>query len=855
MAQLGDKQYNYNYYGLPDTARVWGTQGVGGYAALIYLNMWGLYMGPPISEFFTDGIYWEHDGNTSDTYGEPLDDSVALWRISRNCSFACNAVFSAETGSILKPHYEVNVHSSDAPLAMCAVDTHGGAYGNFSTDPRNRWAYDVSNENNGSYSAMIYDIVYNTMCLQVNTITVNLASPGAQPATRDLASLAAYIDGDADNRFVQIIRPSIYRGASTPRYKTADGIPPQGSRTTYNGIPLIDTLTDRPIPSTETHLKDYIKDGHSERRDDVVYNPFVQKLEEAIFTTPADATDATAQLDIGFNRWLSMNNLRNGIRVIPNTTYRITAQYYRCNYDIKNFSDVVYQWENIVMNNSNGMILPDDFDLTLLPSNTTFRVMTRLRIIDAKGNSIGKATELAVKHEIACIGMYFCDTVARAENTELGTAATGVYLPLFSGGVPTGEYVTGDEIPLQPHATAGSIADSTFNYDPDETPGGEDTGDFRTRINSGAISAGTIYYAVSDTEFKDLVRYLNTTYNPDEADLAADFKGVNPFEYITSVKYYPFPLPYAVAQQINVGPLATGVTGYIMPYTYGNAAYSYFDFGSYTFTPRFKNFLDYSATQIQLFLPWCGVVNLDPTIWIAPPGYNPITLKIRYSFDYVTGSVTAFIFRDNGNGEFLIDSADGTAGVDVPLSLFATGTYQQQISQAGTAYKLAATSRFGAFLGIVGGLTAAGLSAAMGNPLGAIGGIGATITSVGKLTQTGIQADAAAYTLEHTQPNLGSVSAASPFNAAVMDQRPFILITRPRMQSTLPKNWETTYAHTVGYACTVPIKLSDSRVRGFTIIQSPRLEGIKKTIGSATFTPTEQELALIRQHMAAGIIL
>ena len=161
MAQLGDKVYSYNYYGLPDRTRVWGTPNVGGYAALTYLNVWGLYMGPPISEFFTDGIYWEHDGTTSDNYGEPLDDTIALWHISKSASFACNAVFSAEIGDTLKPHYDVNIHNDNAPLAMCAVDTHGGAYGNFVRNPVERWAYDVSLECNGSYSAPIFDIVYN----------------------------------------------------------------------------------------------------------------------------------------------------------------------------------------------------------------------------------------------------------------------------------------------------------------------------------------------------------------------------------------------------------------------------------------------------------------------------------------------------------------------------------------------------------------------------------------------------------------------------------------------------------------------------------------------------------------------
>ena len=782
MATLGDKSYNYNFYGLPDTSRVWGTPGAGGYAALTYLNMWGLYMGPPVSEFFTDGIYWEHDGIKSDTYGEPLDETVALWRISRNSSFACNAVFSAETGSILKTHYDVNTHPTDAPLAMCAVDTHGGAYGNFSTNPRNRWAYDVSNENNGSYSAMIYDIVYNTMCLQVNAITVNLTTPSAQPATRDLASLAAYIDGDTDNRFVQIIRPFIYRGASTPRYKTADGIPPQGAHTTYNGMPLIDTLTDRPIPSTETHLKDYIRDGHSERRDDVIYNPFVQRLEESIFTTPTDAADATAQLDIGFNRWLSMNNLRNGIRVIPDTTYRITAQYYRCNYDVKNFPDVSYQWENVVMNNSNGMLLPDGLDLTLLPSNTTFRIMTRLRIIDAKGNTIGKATELAVKHEIAFIGMYFCDTVARAENTVLGTAAEGVYLPLYTGGVPNGEYVTGDDIPLQPHANANSIADETFKYNPDES---EESGDSSTIINRGTIGSGATYYALTNAQMNSLSTWLNTTYQPTDQDtFIQDFKGMNTADYIASCVFYPFDVPVNPGADVPivVGKLTAGTaTGRTLYYEYGNL----YDYGYYDI-PMFGDFRDY-LTQITVFVPFCGTVKLDPIMWV---GHR---LSVKMAIDWPTGVCTGFIFRDNT----MYDSVSGTIGVQLPLSAVANGSYQVAITNLLASHKAAHRSLTMGALGVAGGLATAAGGAATGNLKLAAGGLLSAVTGVSTIDSQADKMENIDYNIDHTQPSVTEVSGGSPFINCGTDLRVKILRTTPLM---LPGYDASVYARTIGFA-------------------------------------------------------
>lgn len=850
MANLGDKEYNYNYYGLPISREWKNNADTDPFAALVKPNIWGYQ---PDGIYYDDGVYSNADKN-----GKPLDDTIAVWRLPNVASFACNAFFSLDVSSTLGAHYDVNVEDTNVPLLCAAIDTTSTNWGYFDRKCVERYAYDTVNTCNGPKSALAYDIKPNALCLHGFVITYDRATPGTAPAGRTLTALAAYIDNAPATREVTIIRPTMYRGTGATRISTPETIP-EFNAPYFDGILLADTSSNIPIPAGQTYLKSLIADtagGHN-YRNDAIYRPFASAYFYNLYSG-TNTNTYTYQLDIGFSRPFTKNQIINGAATISGAN-KITGQLYRCNYEPKYFDDVAYIWENVIFDTVSGVEIQNGFDVSSYADNRNIRFYTRIRIIDYKGNTKGKALELAVKHELAYIGFYFADTQARAESAVLGAAGdgVGVYLPEIIKGVTTGRYFTGDEIKDVPYADSNSVGDDVYHYDPDSNPGEDDIGDFHTHINSGAISAGTIYYAVSDTEFKDLIRYLNTTYNPDETQLAEDFKGVNPFDYITSAKYYPFPLPYAVAQAINVGPLATGVTGYIMPYTYGNSAYSYFEFGSYTFTPTFYNFLDYSATQIQLYLPWCGVVNLDPAVWIAPPGRTPITLRIRYSFDYVTGSVTAFIFRDGGQGEFLIDSADGTAGIDVPLSLFATGSYQQQIAQAQIAYKQAATSRFTSWMGVLGGLGAAAISGVMGNPLGVVGGLGATGTSLLKLHQSELSADAVSYTLDHTQPQLGAVSAASPFNAAIPDQRPFIIISRPRMQSTLPTGWQSSYARTVGYACTIPTSLSNPRVRGFTVIQSPRLEGIKKSIGTPpkTYTPTEQELGLIRQHMAAGIIL
>lgn len=834
---LGDKVYDYNFYGLPDSSRVWGTPNVGGYAALTYLNMWQLYL-PTISEPFTDGIYWEFNGATSDTYGKPLDTTIALWKISRNCSFACNAVFSADRSSRLSTHYEVNIHPSDAPLAMCAVDTHGDAYGNFSTNPRSRWAYDISEMNNGAYSAMIYDIVYNTMCLQINAIIFNLENPTAGPAGRELNQVAAYINANPEKRFVQFIRPYIYRGASTPRYKTADGIPPQGSHTTYNGVPLIDTLTDRPIPSNETHLKEYIKDGHNERRDDVVFNPFVQRLGSTLFAAQTDSTDITSQLEIGLNRYLTVSQVKNGVGTITGTSNKITAQYYRCNYDIKDFSDVKYQWENVVFHTNTGMELYDGFNLDSLPNNGGLRFMTRLRILDAKGNSIGKATELAIKHEVAFIGMYFVDTIARAENSELGSGdGVGVYLPLYSGGVPNGEYVTGTDILLQPHANAQSVSEDTFHYDDAQVD--TDAG-FPDEVTAIPRFGRTYLCTLADIEF---MNYNLKTMDWSQENRDELFFGQNPYDFIISATAYPlvdYPLsPAATLHDIELGkvnlntlpqkagdcrgyPIMGGVV--IYPEPFGELYVKPY----YTDSKYELSFLDYEPyTSIYLVLPYAEVVSIPPEVFMGK------TIGIRMGVDFMSGNVIYFIYvKESG---ILFTTATGNMATEIPISGLDYTAYKK--TQLDFTRGLFNTT-FDTLNETAGHIAGSSVSSKFHNEVGANTQAFMGIMSAGK-GLTNIAFDI--YEFAHTAPSPVAVSAgsASLGTAAPQDAKLFIL--RPK----LPEDFDVTdYKLKYGKSTASTGPLNSST--GFTQMLNPILDGIDCTA---------EEKMMIVDALKGGVIL
>lgn len=808
-------------------------------------------------------LYWPNPDHSNDfRRGKPLNNSIYLWYLQNGCAFGTNACVSFKPGNTLNAELKTDGVTGDTPITispfmMYIDDSSSDIDRGFRTNPAIRLAYDETftayelSDGGWSKSTLLYNINPLKWCVYPQ-IAVYRYDTHVMGSFHDLTDIVSYMNADTSRRVVNI-RNTIYRG-NAPRSSGYDVYDDDGTPVAA-GI-MVGLLKERPInDNIQDVVGQYIKCAlestpHLDWDSTKVYNPFNQYNSTWWFTGKYYQNER--QHDIGFAIQSKANSLISGRNAVTNyQTYgRCSAFWAR--YSPKNqvFDDVAYHWRWCVYDETIDRELPNGYNLSNI-GNHDLRIMAVLEIDDQRdAPTYGDAVKRAILHEVAFMGFWFADTASKAQNDPLGTTTTGagIYLPEKINGTTTGRYFTGSEI--QSVSYAGATDVSPFTYLPSES--GEDIGDFTTQINSGALSAAAVYYALKDQGLKDLLRYLNTTYNPDADQLAADFKGVNPFDYITSVKYYPFSLPYAVAQQINVGPLATGATGYILPYTYGNESYSYFDMGSYTFSPYFNNFLDYSATQILLYLPWCGSMQLDPALWIPQAGGSPITLNIRYSFDWVTGSCTAYIFR---NG-YMMETADGQVGIDIPLSLLATGSYQAAISQAMIAYKQAATSRFTAWLGLVGSAIGTAVAAASGVGAPAVvGGLAGVASSINALQKTEYAADAADYTLNHTQPQLGSVSAASPFNGALLDQRPKLLISRPKYLTGLPQSWQDNYAKSIGYACSIPTPLNSSSIKGLTIVTAPRLQGISKTIGSQTYTPTERELDLIRQALAEGIIL
>ena len=789
---------NYNYYGIP-TGRYIYTEWDNDIhvADLVNDNMYNLYQvgGTPIP----------------DRWGKPLDDSVYLWKIKPNCSFARNRAFCADIGNILNIETPEHVENSPVSLTVSCVDRYTGDYGEFNTTPHYRLANDDTKANGFLYNPLAYNIPYTSYCIHAQAGCFNYADKSL--SGRNISALKAWIDTDPDNRDVWYLSPTLYAGTTTDRRNTDF----RASDTNKIGAVLADILTFRPIPSNAEHVIHEILDGEPEDAEwdtTKVYNPFSQAIGQNNFWRGGNLVSTyTYQLRIGLQQYITYAQLRSGYADYSTISppSKTTGQFFRASSDIQYYDDVAFRWAFKVYDLTTGVFLENGYDITNMSG--ACRLCTVLEIVDYKGQTKGEAVVRACLHEIAAIGFYFTDTSTNAQSYELGGngAYSGVYLPEIVDGVTTGYYTTGEDVKNVPYFDADNVG--AFKYHPSDT---DDTGDWSYNINSGTIGAGVKYYALTEANMNNLCHWLNTTYNPtDQTQFIQDFKGQNPGDYLVSVMYYPFDIPVETGadETVVVGKLtATGSTGRVLKYKYGDL----YNFGSYTI-PAQGNFIDYMR-KISVIVPFCGTKDLDPLIWTGQ------TLTVKMAIDHPTGACTAFLFR----GVHVMDTLSGSVGVPLPLSALSNGNYQVSITNM-LAQKNQAT---------IGGITrtASGIANITGGVLdmknagsvsagGVASIISGTVTAAGGAVQTAIGLPNLEYNIEHTQPEIKQIDGGSPFINCGVDLRVKILICTP----VLAEGYDpAAYGRTTGYSCCKQGKLS-SVSSGFTVCAGAQLDGIQAT--------------------------
>lgn len=170
----------------------------------------------------------------------------------------------------------------------------------------------------------------------------------------------------------------------------------------------------------------------------------------------------------------------------------------------------------------------------------------------------------------------------------------------------------------------------------------------------------------------------------------------NLLDYIVSVQVFPFDIADACA--INKGGtytslsgnqvfLGAGILGIPLDATHGIAGKIdqmavQFNGFPYRFVPRFNDFRDFTATSIELYIPFCGSISIDPNM-----AYDIVNgqvvgnyIKFSYAVDLQTGHLTVGVVLTDSRALNIIPlaSVTGKCSVSIPLS---AGAFGQMISR------------------------------------------------------------------------------------------------------------------------------------------------------------------------------
>ena len=807
--------YTYNVYGINTVDYTAGRSPIDSQPTGTLLN----------DHYTLDVFYSNTDPLYSADRSKQFDESLYLWHIGESAA-ATNAAYCVEPGNNLNIEIAMN-KANNVPLACQLTNVTQNRFQRFASGRMCYDYFDVS-WTDYLYSRLFVDINRKTFCArpvcQVYDKSTNQAS------TQSIQNVAAYINQNPENRYVYGISFEMYNSYDMPRTRQMAYIP--GRYANEQGVLTFDILTDRPIPSNASAIKtDMLYERgdntpHNDWRIDKCYSPFTQVSSGLWYS---GTTQTFNPYYIGFRTARTVTELINGF---ANSAHggKVTGAFVRYSDKIQDFDDVKYKWRTNVYYNAGAVFLDNGFPLNSLTGTDTINIFSSIEILDKKGLSDGAAIQAAVKHECAFYGFYFADTLDDAQNAVLGTASTHIYLPEFVGGMTTGNYFTGDDIPNVPYANSTTVGDDAFRYTPTIH---DDDGLTDTIHNTGKISAGVTYYALTDNEMKGLTTWLNTTYAPsDEDTFITDFKGTNPADYLSTVMYYPFDIPYFdTGTGITIGKLSTGTTGAKLNYEYGDL----FNYGSYTF-PAFGDFRDY-LTKLSVIIPFCGTIDLDPRLWAGRE------MTVKMSIDWPTGAATAYIYRTGTNGAIAVmDSVSGQIGVPLPLSSLANGSYQVSLTNMLAQHAAAGRQQILSALGVAGSAIGAIGGAMSGNLAIAGAGVLGMASSAVSAENAAAKMDNLDYQIEHTQPTVQNVSGGSPFLNCGCDFRIVIMRITPEF---LPGYDSGAYGKTTGYATCKQGKLS-SISSGFTQCASADLSGI---------AATSAEKRMIFELLQGGVIV
>ena len=198
---------------------------------------------------------------------------------------------------------------------------------------------------------------------------------------------------------------------------------------------------------------------------------------------------------------------------------------------------------------------------------------------------------------------------------------------------------------------------------------------------ASAVRSGFLnVYKMSESQLNNVCQCL---YSQTLMD-AINSLFVNPLDFIVSLMIFPCSPSVSGSENIKLGKwlcAATGAAGQILGTNMTgdklSTQYKEVPMGSVQIPENWGNFLDYSHTSIELYLPFIGSVDIDPSECMGG------TITVDYTIDFFTGQCVANVLCERPvtlpNGKIFGStpaqhSYQGNCAVQIPLSAQSYGS-------------------------------------------------------------------------------------------------------------------------------------------------------------------------------------
>ena len=338
--------------------------------------------------------------------------------------------------------------------------------------------------------------------------------------------------------------------------------------------------------------------------------------------------------------------------------------------------------------------------------------------------------------------------------------------------------------------------------DPDDSDNSKrDDQTIKLPKENGVSSPSNNWYQMTKNQLRQFIRYFWNDIGKDMTDWFNDIQGLynNLSEAVLAVKYFPCVSSWLYDVDTEHSPTITVgryTTSFHATQIISNSKLT--RIGSYAIREKYKNFLDYTATRIELFLPYLG--------WVELPAQKVMGTKIIVYFGVDMATCQGmYVIKSNG---MIVFQSTFNFGIDIPITL--SSSVEQVKSAIDTGVSLASSA----------------LSVAMASTVSPVAGGMLAVSSAQNLIPQGYD-------------SLHLIGNATGNSGQLGGKRCAICITR-----AIPKQ-PGLYGSRIGFVYNKKKQLA--QLSGFTVVENPRID--------STGYATEKEIEELYTLMRKGIIL